>query len=60
VRFCPTGGVSPKNLAAYLSLPNVICAGGSWMVPSDLSQDGAYDRATEMAREAHTLAQGIA
>jgi 2-dehydro-3-deoxyphosphogluconate aldolase/(4S)-4-hydroxy-2-oxoglutarate aldolase len=60
VRFCPPGGVSPKNLAAYLSLPNVICAGGSWMVPSDLSEAGAYDRATEMAREAHTLAQGLA
>jgi 2-dehydro-3-deoxyphosphogluconate aldolase/(4S)-4-hydroxy-2-oxoglutarate aldolase len=60
VRFCPTGGVSPKNLATYLSLPNVICAGGSWMVPSDLSEDGAYARATEMAREAHALARGIA
>jgi 2-dehydro-3-deoxyphosphogluconate aldolase/(4S)-4-hydroxy-2-oxoglutarate aldolase len=59
VRFCPTGGVSPKNLATYLSLPNVICAGGSWMVPSDLSEDGAHARATEMARQAHALAQGL-
>jgi 2-dehydro-3-deoxyphosphogluconate aldolase/(4S)-4-hydroxy-2-oxoglutarate aldolase len=59
VRFCPTGGVSPKNLSSYLSLPNVICAGGSWMVPSDLSEDGAHARATEMARQAHALAQGL-
>ncbi|MBN9590508.1 MAG: keto-deoxy-phosphogluconate aldolase [Alphaproteobacteria bacterium 64-11] len=60
VRFCPTGGVSPGNLSTYLSLPNVICAGGSWMVPSDLSQEGAFVRATEMARAAHALAQGMA
>jgi 2-dehydro-3-deoxyphosphogluconate aldolase/(4S)-4-hydroxy-2-oxoglutarate aldolase len=59
VRFCPTGGVSPRNLAAYLSLPNVICAGGSWMVPSDLSEDGAYARAGEAARQAHALAAGL-
>jgi 2-dehydro-3-deoxyphosphogluconate aldolase/(4S)-4-hydroxy-2-oxoglutarate aldolase len=58
VRFCPTGGVSPKNLTSYLALPNVICAGGSWMVPPDLSEEGAYDRATEMARQARALAQG--
>jgi 2-dehydro-3-deoxyphosphogluconate aldolase/(4S)-4-hydroxy-2-oxoglutarate aldolase len=59
VRFCPTGGVSPKNLSTYLSLPNVICAGGSWMVPSDLSEANAFARATDMAREAHALAQGL-
>lgn len=59
VRFCPTGGVSPKNLGDYLSLPNVICAGGSWMVPSDLLAPDAFGRVTEMAREAHALAQGL-
>jgi 2-dehydro-3-deoxyphosphogluconate aldolase/(4S)-4-hydroxy-2-oxoglutarate aldolase len=59
VRFCPTGGVSPKNLSSYLALPNVICAGGSWMVPPDLSEEGAYGRATEMARQARALAQGL-
>ena len=26
LRFCPTGGVSAKNAADYLSLPNVIFA----------------------------------
>ena len=56
VSFCPTGGVSAKNLQTYLSLPNVICAGGSWMVPSDLNEAGAFARATAMAREARSLA----
>ena len=56
VSFCPTGGVSAKNLQTYLSLPNVICAGGSWMVPSDRNEADAFARATTMAREAHNLA----
>ena len=57
VRFCPTGGVSAKNLASYLSLPNVICAGGSWMVPSDLNAADAFTSAATMAREASNLAK---
>ena len=56
VSFCPTGGVSAKNLQTYLALPNVICAGGSWMVPSDLNEADAFARATIMAREARSLA----
>jgi 2-dehydro-3-deoxyphosphogluconate aldolase/(4S)-4-hydroxy-2-oxoglutarate aldolase len=57
VRFCPTGGVSAQNLASYLSLPNVICAGGSWMVPSDLNAADAFANAAAMAREASNLAK---
>ena len=56
VQFCPTGGVSPRNLASYLSLPNVICAGGSWMVPSDLNAADAFTKAATLAREASDLA----
>ena len=59
VSFCPTGGISPKNLASYLSLPNVVCAGGSWMVPSDLNEADAFARAAVMAREAHALAAAV-
>lgn len=33
--FCPTGGVSAGNLEDYLALPNVACAGGSWLVTAD-------------------------
>jgi 2-keto-3-deoxy-6-phosphogluconate aldolase len=43
-------------LASYLSLPNVIAAGGSWMVPSDLGADEAFGRAAAMARQARALA----
>jgi 2-dehydro-3-deoxyphosphogluconate aldolase / (4S)-4-hydroxy-2-oxoglutarate aldolase len=57
VRFCPTGGVTPKNLPDYLALPNVIAAGGSWMIPADLAEAGAFDRVTIMARHASDMAK---
>lgn len=30
-QFCPTGGIGEEKVAAYLSLPNVLCVGGSWV-----------------------------
>jgi 2-dehydro-3-deoxyphosphogluconate aldolase/(4S)-4-hydroxy-2-oxoglutarate aldolase len=35
VRFCPTGGISQATVKSYLDLPNVLCAGGSWLTPAD-------------------------
>ncbi len=55
ITFCPTGGVSPENAEIYLSLPNVICAGGSWVAPSDLVNAGRWDRIETLAREASQL-----
>ena len=49
VSFCPTGGVSPANAADYLALPNVVCAGGSWITPKDLVAAGEWDKITELA-----------
>ncbi len=57
IRFCPTGGVSPKNVADYLALPNVVCVGGSWVAPKDLVSAGRFDEVTALAREAAALAQ---
>jgi 2-dehydro-3-deoxyphosphogluconate aldolase/(4S)-4-hydroxy-2-oxoglutarate aldolase len=33
IQFCPTGGIDSSNAADFLSLANVACVGGSWMVP---------------------------
>jgi 2-dehydro-3-deoxyphosphogluconate aldolase/(4S)-4-hydroxy-2-oxoglutarate aldolase len=33
-RFCPTGGISQDSVKSYLDLPNVLCAGGSWLTPA--------------------------
>tara|TARA_R110002049_G_scaffold23781_3_gene84470 strand:+ start:80960 stop:81610 length:651 start_codon:yes stop_codon:yes gene_type:complete len=55
ITFCPTGGVSMANIASYLSLPNVICAGGSWVAPDALVQAGDWAAITELARAASQL-----
>ncbi|TWH00148.1 2-dehydro-3-deoxyphosphogluconate aldolase/(4S)-4-hydroxy-2-oxoglutarate aldolase [Mesorhizobium sp. J18] len=55
MRFCPTGGISAKNAADYLSLPNVVCVGGSWVAPDDALQAGDWDRIEALAREASGL-----
>ena len=53
--FCPTGGISLKNANDYLSLPNVICVGGSWVAPKDLVSAGDWAGITKLASEAAAL-----
>jgi len=55
IRFCPTGGVSIANAAAYLALPNVVAVGGSWVAPRSMIGAGKFDRIAELAREASAL-----
>ena len=55
LRFCPTGGVSPTNVSSYLSLPNVVCVGGSWVAPKDALASGDWDAITRLAKEASAL-----
>ena len=54
-RFCPTGGVSPANASEFLSLPNVVCVGGSWLTPADAVEGGDWARITTLALEASQL-----
>lgn len=56
-RFCPTGGVSPENARDYLALPNVVCVGGSWLVPGDAMAAGDWARIEALARAASALAK---
>jgi 2-dehydro-3-deoxyphosphogluconate aldolase/(4S)-4-hydroxy-2-oxoglutarate aldolase len=56
LRFCPTGGVTVGNAADYLSLPNVICVGGSWIAPDDAVKSGDWALIEKLAREAAALA----
>ncbi|PZU89171.1 MAG: keto-deoxy-phosphogluconate aldolase [Shinella sp.] len=54
--FCPTGGISLKNAKDYLSLPNVVCVGGSWVAPKELVAAGDWAGITKLAAEAAALA----
>ena len=55
IAFCPTGGVTPQNARDYLALPNVICAGGSWVAPNDAVEAGDWARIETLARAAAAL-----
>lgn len=52
ITFCPTGGISPSNYNDYLALPNVKCAGGSWLAPEEAMAKGEWDTITQLAKEA--------
>ena len=53
--FCPTGGISLKNAKDYLSLPNVVCVGGSWVAPKELVAAGDWAGISRLASEAAAL-----
>ena len=55
VRFCPTGGVTLQNAPEFLALPNVVCVGGSWIVPADAMAQGDWARITTLTRATHAL-----
>lgn len=61
MRFMPTGGISPQNLAEYLRQANVLACGGSWIAPADLIENGSFEEISRLAREAvnqvHTVRQ---
>lgn len=52
MKFMPTGGISVKNLTTYLDFSKVIACGGSWMVPGELIDEGAWDKIEQLTREA--------
>ena len=55
LKFCPTGGIVLQNALDYLSLPNVICVGGSWIVPADAIKARDFDKIEALAREASQI-----
>ena len=55
-RFCPTGGINEGNFTEFLALPNVICVGGSWLVPDEAIKAGNWSLITELCCSVH---QGV-
>jgi 2-dehydro-3-deoxyphosphogluconate aldolase/(4S)-4-hydroxy-2-oxoglutarate aldolase len=59
LRFVPTGGIGPGNLAAWLADARVAAVGGSWMTPPALVRARRWDEVTEHAREAIAMAAAV-
>ena len=58
MRFCPTGGVNLNNLNEFLSLENVLCVGGSWIVPKALIKEKDFKQITRLCIEAKDSIKG--
>lgn len=59
IKFMPTGGISAKNLADYLSCDKVAACGGSWMVKADLIKEGRFEEVKALAAEAAEIVAKI-
>lgn len=55
VGFCPTGGISRENAPEFLSLPNVLCVGGSWVAPAAQVAGGDWAAIRTLAADAAQL-----
>jgi 2-dehydro-3-deoxyphosphogluconate aldolase/(4S)-4-hydroxy-2-oxoglutarate aldolase len=59
LRFIPTGGIGPQNLAEYLQMKRIHAVGGSWMAKRHLIADGKFDEIGRMAKEASELVRQV-
>jgi len=55
VKFMPTGGINLQNVAEYFSVPEIICCGGTWVVPKDALKAGDWAAIEKLASEAAAL-----
>ncbi|MFC5080534.1 Putative KHG/KDPG aldolase [Vibrio thalassae] len=52
VKFMPTGGVSLNNVDDYLSIKSVLACGGTWMVPTNLIDEGRWEELGQLVKDA--------
>ena len=52
MKFIPTGGINLTNLDSYLSIPQVLAIGGSWIVSDKLLNPDGYSIITSLTTAA--------
>lgn len=55
LQFCPTGGINASNAQDYLSLPNVMAVGGTWVSPASAVNAQDWDSISALCSEAAKL-----
>ena len=58
-KIMPTGGISLKNLADYISCPVIAACGGSFMVTADLLDNQNWTEVTRLCKEARKIIEEI-
>ena len=51
LKFCPTGGITQANMNEYLGLPNVLCVGGSWIVPAQPIKEKKWEEIVKLVKD---------
>jgi len=59
VRFIPTGGISPDNLADYVYQSSVLACGGTWLASPEAIREGRFERIEDLAREALDIVAAV-
>jgi 2-dehydro-3-deoxyphosphogluconate aldolase/(4S)-4-hydroxy-2-oxoglutarate aldolase len=54
-RFCPTGGIGEANAGGWLSEPNVVAVGGSWLCPAAEIRSGNWAGITAICQRTMKL-----
>ena len=52
LKFCPTGGINPKNMQDFLKLNNVFAVGGSWLATAEQINNAQWKTITNTSKEA--------
>ena len=60
VKFMPTGGVNLSNVGEYLAVPEIVCCGGTWIVPKDALKAGDWAAIEKLAADAAAIARNRA
>ena len=58
LKLCPTGGIDEESAHEFLAQPNVVCIGGSWMVPRQWIEAGDWERVEACAVKAAAIVAG--
>lgn len=59
VRFIPTGGIGPGNVASYLREAAVLAVGGTWMVRAELLESGDWAAVRAAAEQAVAIVREV-
>lgn len=58
LKLCANGGINEASAGDYLAEANVVCVGGSWMLPKAWLAAGDWDKVRDSAAKAVQIAAG--
>lgn len=59
LKYIPLGGVTTGNMSAWLTDPDVLAVGGSWLANRDAINSGRWSEITQMCHEARDIVKNM-